>query len=70
MDVGQMIAVTMPVGEHDEQQWNITTTHGAHDSQNAALKGMPRADDPHRTWKVAEMGSVWWLPLIISITTS
>jgi hypothetical protein len=28
--------------------------------QNAALEGMPLAQDCYRTWKVAEMGSVWW----------
>jgi hypothetical protein len=28
--------------------------------QNAALEGMPLAHDCYRTWKVAEMGSVWW----------
>ena len=34
--------------------------HGAQRLQNAALEGMPLAEDFHRTWEVAEMGSVWW----------
>jgi hypothetical protein len=33
---------------------------GAQRLQNAALEGMPLAQDCYRTWKVAEMGSVWW----------
>jgi len=31
--------------------------------QNEALEGMPLAQDCYRTWKVAEMGSMWWCPL-------
>ena len=31
--------------------------------QNAALEGMPLAEDFNRTWEVAEMGSVWWCSL-------
>jgi hypothetical protein len=33
---------------------------GAQRLQNAALEGMPLAQDCYRTWKVTEMGSVWW----------
>ena len=54
---------TAAVGEHDQQHWDATATQGAHDLQNAALEGMPLADDSYRTRKVAEMGSVWWRPL-------
>jgi hypothetical protein len=42
---------------------------GAQRLQNAALEGMPLAHDCYRTWKVAEMGSVWWCSSTGSITT-
>jgi len=48
------------VGEHNQQQCYATAAHGAQRLQNAALEGMPLAQDCYRTWKVAEMGSVWW----------
>ena len=48
------------VGEHNQQQCYAAAAHGAQRLQNAALEGMPLAEDCHRTWKVAEMGSVWW----------
>ena len=48
------------VREHDQQHCDATATQGAHDLQNAALKGVPLADDSYRTREVAEMGSVWW----------
>ena len=50
------------VGQHHPQQLNAATTHAAHDLQSAALKRVPLAHDRDRTRKVAETGSVWWLP--------
>jgi hypothetical protein len=58
------------VGQHHKQQLNAATTHAAHDLQNAALKRVPLADDRYRTRKVAETGSVWWLPSIRFRTTT
>ena len=51
------------VGEHNQQQCYTAAVHGAQRLQNAALEGMPLAEDFHRTWQVAEMGSVWWCSL-------
>jgi hypothetical protein len=51
---------TAAVGEHHQQHSDAATAQGAHDRKNTALEGMPLADDFYRTWKVAEMGSVWW----------
>jgi hypothetical protein len=50
------------VGQHHKQQLNAATTHGAYNFQSAALKRVPLAHDGDRTRKVAETGSVWWLP--------
>jgi hypothetical protein len=57
------------VGEHNQQQCYAAAVRGAQRLQNAALEGMPRAQDCYRTWKVAEMGSVWWCSLTGSTTT-
>jgi len=54
------------VGEHDQQQCYAAAVHGAQRLKNAALEGMPLAEDCHRTWEVAEMGSVWWCSLTVS----
>jgi hypothetical protein len=50
------------VGEHYQQQCYAAAVHDAQRLQNAALEGMPLAEDFHRMWEVAEMGSVWWCP--------
>src|SRR4029077_8436156 len=50
------------VGEHNQQQCYAAAVHGAQRLQNAALEGVPLAENCHRTWKVAEMGSVWRCP--------
>ena len=53
---------TAAIGEHHQQQCDAAAVRGAQRLQNAALEGMPLAEDCHRTWEVAEMGSVWWYP--------
>jgi hypothetical protein len=54
------ISERLPVGEHHQQQCDAAAVRGAQRLQNAALEGMPLAQDCYRTWKVTEMGSVWW----------
>jgi hypothetical protein len=41
------------VGEHNQQQCYAAAVRGAQRLQNAALEGMPLAQDCYRTWKVA-----------------
>jgi hypothetical protein len=51
---------TAAVGQHHQQQCHAVAVRGAQRLQNEALEGMPLAQDCYRTWKVAEMGSMWW----------
>src|SRR6266436_7450590 len=51
---------TATIGEHHQQQCDAAAVRGAQRLQNAALEGMPLAQDCYRTWKVTEMGSVLW----------
>jgi len=53
---------TAAVGQHHQQQCHAVAVRGAQRLQNEALEGMPLAQDCYRTWKVAEMGSMWWCP--------
>ena len=51
---------TAAIGEHHQQQCYAAAVRGAQCLQNVALEGVPLAQDCYWTWKVAEMGSMWW----------
>jgi hypothetical protein len=55
------------IGERHQQRCYAAAVRGAQCLQNAALEGMPLAQDCYWTWKVAEMGSMWWCSSTASI---